>query len=204
MDSEEPRGSGGALRDAVQDLDPDGHVLVAPANAYLSDSLFPILSQLASQDADVAIHADATNAPTGFFLFRCGTLAGLPAKGFVDLKEQALPHISARGAVRVLRGDAQRLTPIRTLDGYIRALRAAASPDEAWNDSSEDWRCTFSLSEDGSEVHPTARLHDSVVLAGGRVGAGATVVRSLVGPGGVVAANESVFDELLPIKGSGA
>jgi hypothetical protein len=62
----------------------------------------------------------------------------------------------------------------------------------------EDWMCTFKLTEDGAAVDSSARLHDSVVLSGGRVGSRSSVVRSLVGPGGVVAAGTEVFDELLP------
>ena len=44
----------------------------------------------------------------------------------------------------------------------------------------EDWRPSFAIAEAGAEVDQTARVHDSVVLAGGVVEAGAVVVRSVV------------------------
>jgi hypothetical protein len=198
MDSEVPRGSGGSLRDAVQGLDPTRRVLVVPGHSFPRTPLAEILRQLSQCDADVVVHADGQSVPTGLFLVRCGALALLPAKGFVDLKEQALPLIAFRAEVYVVRTDHPAPMPIRTLDGYINALRAAAAPNAPSPAvAAEEWRCTFALAEPGSEVHPTARLHDAIVLAGGRVRSGAVVVRSLVGPGGIVQQGEAIFDELV-------
>lgn len=200
MDTEEPRGSGGALRDVAVGLDPMSHLLVAPAHSFTLEPLGSILEGLAACSADAVVHTTREGAPTGFFRIRCGALVGLPPRGFVDLKEQALPQLASKFDVRVVSTAHAAPLAVRTLDGYVRALRAAAGGvPEA--ERSEEWRSTFALAEPGSTVHESARLHDSVVLAGGKVGAGAVVVRCLVGPDGVVAAGVTVFDELIGAGG---
>lgn len=196
MDSEAARGSGGALRDAVRGLPDDAQVLVLPGHSFPREDLLPILAAMARVRADVVIHADAASAPSGFFLIRCAALAGVATNGFSDLKEQVLPHLPRGMDARVVRTEHELPVAVRSLEGYIRALRCAAGAT-APNLPLEEWRCTFTLSEPGAEVSPDARLHDSVVLAGGRVGAGALVVRSLIGPGGVVPAGEAVFDRIM-------
>jgi hypothetical protein len=196
MDSNEPRGSGGALRDALLGFAPESHVLIAPGHALPRGKLSDVLKLLSSPRADIVIHADAAGAPTGFLLLRCGVLASVSHNGFADLKEQVLPQLAKKFDVRVIRGGLSTPASIRSLAGYIHALRAAASPSPLPRNA-EDWRSTFVITEAGAQVHETARLHDSVVLAGGRVGAGAVVVRCLVGPSGVVDAGESVFDRLI-------
>lgn len=202
MDSAEPRGSGGALRDIAMDLDPQARLLVASGHGLPRRRLAEVYAALARSDDDVVIHTDAASQPTGFFLIRCGALRGLPAVGFVDLKEQALPQLASAFRVGVASDAAPATMPIRTLHGYLAAVRELAAPAGAHASDRalppEDWMCTFALSEAGASVEPSARLHDSVVLAGASVRSRASVVRSLIGPGGVVGPGQSVFDELLP------
>ncbi len=201
MDVNEPRGSGGALRDALAAFDPASRVLIAPGHALPRGELIDLLTLLAQPNADIVIHADAARIPTGFLLLRCGVLASVAANGFADLKEQVLPQLASRFDVRVVRDGHPSPLPIRSLTGYIQALRAAHSTvSTALTTLAEQWRSTFSIAEDGSRVDPTARLHDSVVLKGGTVAAGAVVVRCLIGPGGSVAAGEAVFDRLIGSK----
>ncbi len=201
MDSEEARGSGGALKDAVRGLDPASHVLVAPGHAFVREPLAPLLDRLSrlAPRADVVIHASMASVPSGFFLIRCGALSGVSSNGFADLKEQVLPQLARQQDVRVVRCESGLPFAVRSLESYIKAARAAA--DTAVGSETdlppEDWRCTFALAEPGADVHPSARLHDSVVLAGSRVGEGALLVRSLVGPGGVVAPGEAMFDRII-------
>ena len=47
------------------------------------------------------------------------------------------------------------------------------------------------------QVDPRAHVHDSVVLKGGTVEAGAVVVRSIVCPGGVVKKDRHSVDQLI-------
>lgn len=200
LDSEEPRGSGGALRDLALEHDRNACFLVASGHSLPRASLFVIFEHMSSFNDDIVIHCDADNRPTGMFLIRCGTLVGLPARGFVDLKEQALPNLAAQFKIRVLRDSAAAPVAIRSLASYHAALRAYAA-SQAGVDAvpAEDWMCTFTVTEDGATVDASAKLHDTIVLSGGRVGARANVVRSLVGPGGTVAPGAESFDELLPL-----
>ena len=92
--------------------------------------------------------------------------------------------------------------PVRTASSYLEALRrfhqrfdsevrAAVDPYE------EEWRPTFAVIETGARVDPTAELLDSVALHDGVVGPGATVARSIICPGGVVAPRQSVLGQIV-------
>lgn len=199
-DSEQPRGTGGALRDIVAGLPPQSRVLVAPGHSILLHSFGELLHDLAVPDADAVVHTTLDGTPTGIFMIRCDSLAAIPAKGFIDLKEQGLPAIARGGDVRVIATSHPPPMTIRTLDEYIELLRSTA-PDRAAHDDTHaaDWRLRFNLVEEGAQVDPSARLHDSVVLTGGIVKKNAVVVRSMVCPGGVVAAGASVFDEFVAL-----
>ena len=61
----------------------------------------------------------------------------------------------------------------------------------------ESWRPTFGIIEEGAEVENDVRLHDSVVLCGGRVQRGAILIQSIVCPGGTVRRNDMVTDRLV-------
>ena len=91
--------------------------------------------------------------------------------------------------------------PLLTCRDYLRAMRQhhlrRSNPQVLHDPFAEDWRCGFSVIEAGAVVDPTVHLHDSVVLRSARVEAGATVVRSLVSSGVVVAKNQVVTDQLL-------
>ena len=80
--------------------------------------------------------------------------------------------------------------PVRTLEDYVQALRfhhrRRAGKPVSSDPLAEDFAPAFSLVEPGALVDPTARIHDSVVLAGGAVEAGAVLVRCLICPGAVV------------------
>jgi hypothetical protein len=100
----------------------------------------------------------------------------------------------------VLRRARPLALPLRTRADYVRALRwyhQVPRPEPTLDPFAEDWQPVFALREQGAEVDPSARLHDSVVLAGGRVERGAMVVRSVVCAGGVVAKNQTVVDQVV-------
>ena len=66
-------------------------------------------------------HQDGT--PVTLMLIRCDCLSELPAVGYFDMKEQALPLIGMRHAVKVVTFDAPVCCGIRTAETYIAALR---------------------------------------------------------------------------------
>jgi NDP-sugar pyrophosphorylase family protein len=131
-------------------------------------------------------------------LVACKTLRQIAEDGYVDMKEQALPQIAARFDVRVLPRRRPTGLPIRTLEDYIQALRyhhrRKAGKKASIDPMAEDWNPTFSLIEGGAQVDPAARVHDSVVLKGAVVEAGAVLVRSIVCPEGVLRRDKTAVE----------
>ena len=138
-------------------------------------------------------------------LVRCAALRGVKPVGFVDMKEQALPQIARSHRVSVLECAAPTGAPCRFPDQYVRAVRVLArlraGHDHSADPFAEDWQRTFALVEEQAQVDSTATIHDSIVLAGGRVERDAVVVRSVVCPGGVVKRGGQALDSFVAPKG---
>ncbi|MEX2217580.1 MAG: hypothetical protein WD749_02375 [Phycisphaerales bacterium] len=202
QDRSEYRGTGGVLRDLTESYEESDRILVASAAQVLTEPLDDLAADLVAADDDVALMAHEDGTPSGLFVVRCGALTDIRSGGFVDFKEQVLPRLASEGqSIRVLRRDLPGAIPVRTLDGYMAAVRAiarlAACRPMAHDPFEEDWAPTFSLVEGGAAVSPGATIHDSVVLAGGTVGGGAVVVRSVVCPGGSVRPGMTVADQIV-------
>jgi mannose-1-phosphate guanylyltransferase len=197
----EYRGTGGVLRDLAVGYYDDDLLLVANASQVLMGSFSDLAMELLALGGDVGIVSHLDGTPSGTLLVRCGALRDLPAAGFVDMKEQALPAIARTHAVRVLERQRPTALPTRNLSEYVAALRAhharlAGLPEEA-DPFAEDWESRFAIVEEGALKHPEARIHDSVVLRGGRLEAGAVVVQSLVCAGAEVRRGEMAVDSLV-------
>lgn len=190
-DGGELRGAGGALRDATRDLREDEWVVAAAASQVMVRPLKEVVEVLrvrASGGADAVLMVNQDGTPGMVLLARVGLLREIPAVGFVDLKEQALPMLAKKGNVRAVRERGGVAICVRTPGDYVRALRRLHGGNE------ELWRSAFDLVEQGATVAGDAVVHDSVVLAGATVGKGAVLVRSLVGAGAVVGAGEVCVD----------
>ena len=201
-DLSEYRGTGGVLHDLARDYHDDDLLLVANAAQVLLDPMSRVLMALRRKRADVAVISHDDGTPSGIMLVRRKTLRMLPATGFVDMKEQGLPLIASQYDVRVVRRRRPTGLPIRLLDGYVQALhyyhrRRAGAHGSMIDPLAEDWTPAFSLIEPGASVDPSARIHDSVVLAGARVEAGSVLVRSLVCPGAVIRRDRTAVDEVI-------
>lgn len=195
------RGTGGLLRDLTSDYGDEELVLVAGSPQLLLQPLSEVVETLASVEGDVRLLAEPDGTPGGLMLIRCGVLRGLPAVGFIDLKEQALPMIAEAHRVMVARHEGPCGASVRTLATYLDALRQyhrrlQGLPVERGS-LHEDWQPAFKLIEPGARVDPSAVIHDSVVLSGALVESSAVLVRSVVAPGGYVPAGESVVDRLV-------
>ncbi|MEX0885578.1 MAG: hypothetical protein WD009_03980 [Phycisphaeraceae bacterium] len=206
------RGSGGAVRDAAQHYDDNDRILVASAGQVLVQPLATLFHALEQSSADVAVLAHRDGTPGGLTYLRCGCVRDLAPRGFVDLKEQALPRLARRHDVRVVQDAGGTVLPVRTRADYLAALRwyhrqsdahAAADAIKIESPFAEDWQRTFAVVEPDAVVDPTAWIHDSVVLAGGRVEAGASVVRCVIGPGGRVARRGRAVDEIVTADTNG-
>jgi len=198
-DPVEFRGTGGVLRDLAQDYDDNDLLLVATAHMLSMEPLTHRVDQLFAGSGDVRLLAGLNMVPAGLFVLRCGALRELSTSGFVDLKEQGLPTIAKRHSVQVVEGSHLPAYSIRRWNDYLAALRARHQPEGPQETSpyEENWQPMFRIVEKGAIVDPLASIHDSVILAGRRVDAKATVVRSLVGPDGIVQRGQTVFGEMV-------
>jgi hypothetical protein len=200
-DASDYRGTGGVLRDLAQDYDDDDLILVANAAQLLLDPLPTIVAAMARKACDVSVISHEDGTPSGLMLVACKTLRSIADTGYVDMKEQALPQIALNYDVRVVRRRRPSGLPIRTLEDYVQALRLhhrrrQGKPFVA-DPLAEDWSAAFALVEQGATVDASARIHDSIVLAGGLVEPGAVLVRSIVCAGEVVRRDKTVVDQLV-------
>ena len=200
------RGTGGVLRDIAHAYVDDDLILVANAAQILLDPLPVILASLHMKRADVTVISHDDGTPSGIMLFACKTLRLLPDQGFVDMKEQGLPLIAKQFDVRAVQCRRPTGLPVRSLEGYIQALhyyhRRRSGKPALTDPLAEDWTPSFSLVETGATVDASARVHDSVVLAGASVEPGAVLVRSIVCPGAVVRRDRTAVDQLIAVERS--
>lgn len=196
------RGTAGLLSDIARSYDDEDRLLVASAGQILFEPLIRLAMDLHSAHADFTLGTDPNGVPSGLMLFRAGTMRSINPVGFCDLNEQALPELAKTHDVRVARFDSSVAMSVRTLSGYIGALRAyhhrASGRCEVGQPFEEQWRPTFGIIEPGATVGRSVVVHDSVVLAGARIESGAVLVRSVVCPGAVVGHNQHVVDQVVP------
>ncbi len=201
------RGTGGLLRDAVEQYDDDDYLLVVSGAQLLLRPLAEVALGLAQVGGDVVVVSHNDGTPGGVMLLRCQAVRSISPKGFVDLKEQSLPAIAESFRVNVLDLDEPSGVPIRTTGDYLGALRRhyrrLAGEQDVHDAFAETWQAMFRIVEPGATVAPDARVHNSVVLAGARVDGGAVVVNSVVPPGQVVRRRANVIDQLAGSKAPG-
>ena len=198
-DPVEFRGTAGILRDLAQDYGDDDLLLIANSNHVAIEPLSDQVERLLSATGDVRLLAAHNHAPAGLMLLRRGVLHEIAPTGFVDFKEQALPAIARRHAVRVIAAVRSPGFSIRSWEDYLAALRARhrGSSDETDSPYEESWRPRFRIVEEPADVDGAAVVHDSVILRGGRIEHGATVVRSLIGPTGLVRRGQSAIGQVI-------
>jgi hypothetical protein len=193
------RGTGGLISDVAKEYGDDDYLILANAAQLMLTPLPRLVEAMAEMQADVTLLCDKDQRPKGLTLIRCGALRDIPSVGFVDLNEQALPAIAENHTVKVCRYDQPASMAIRSRRNYLDAVRTyhqrannhyrltETTPDE-------DWSATFGIIEPGATVDPSAVVHDSVVLAGGRVEANAVLVRAIIGPQGRVSRGKSAVE----------
>lgn len=189
MDQSEFRGAGGALVDAASELPEQSWVLAAPAAQIMLRPLSQLVSELTrDSSAEVILAANRDGTPGTLLLARVSVLRRIPAVGFVDLKEQALPLLAKYTTVRVHRFRSPIACSIRTPVEYLRAisLHHAASRQGS-----------FALVEPGASTSPHALLRDSVVLTGAQIPPRCVLVRCLVCAGATLTAGQTYVDQTL-------
>jgi N-acetylglucosaminyldiphosphoundecaprenol N-acetyl-beta-D-mannosaminyltransferase len=204
-DLSEYRGTGGILSNLAMDYADDDLILIANAAQILLEPLQNTADALAQMGGVVSLVGHQDGTPSNLMLLTCKALRVIPNFGFVDMKEQALPSIAAKFDVRVVQYKRPTGMPVRSLADYVAALRSyhgRGSGRKIVSDPlGEDWRPIFAIAEPGTTVDATARVHDSVILAGATVEAGAVVVRSVVCPNGIVRKDRKAVDVFVTASG---
>jgi len=196
-DRTEFRGTAGVVKDLARGFDDDDRVLVVVANQLQRAPFRQVAEALLESGEGVSVVRRRGSDFTTAFLLRCGRLRDVSDVGFVDLKQQALSGSHGPAPLRVVRWSDDSAMPMRTIEEYVGALRAAHGRREPEGAFAETWSPTFSIVEAGAHIEPGAVVVDSVVLAGARVEADAVVSRSIVGPRGVVRRGRRVADSLV-------
>jgi NDP-sugar pyrophosphorylase family protein len=203
-DPRELRGTGGVVRDVVNDYDDEDVVAIVNANQIMDEALPHLLGALAATGADVSVLDSGDGASGGLILASCGALRAIPSIGFIDLKEQGLPMMARRHGVAVVKRPQATAWPVRTARDYIEALRRYHRRSDQLQDEYEvfveELQPRFSIVESGAQVDSSARIHDSVVLAGAQVEPGAVVARSVIGPGAIVRRGRTAVDQLIAVN----
>jgi NDP-sugar pyrophosphorylase family protein len=197
-------GDGGLLAKLAGEYDDEDLILVASADQVPLAELAETAAGLCAAGGwvNIATEPDEQNraVTAGIMLMSCKALRLIPAGGVVDIGEQALPAIAAEHEVRLYQADKCVTLPVRTLDEYMIALRhIRADSDARFNTEplAEDWQANFQIAETGAMVDGASHVRGSVILAGGRVEAGAVVVRSVVCGGATVGKDERVVDQVV-------
>jgi len=204
------RGPAGVARDVCADLEGESHVLIAEGARHLGCDLGAMAAEHIRTEADITVAANPDGSPAGVYIARRGTLDIVPARGFMDLKEQWLSRAVDRGMnVRVFVLPAPGASPLRTRAQFLRACFAPrrGSPSSSW------MRHGFTrgvlvrgrvsnLIAPGAEVDPGALLAHTIAMPGARVEAGAVVARSILCPGARVGPGEEVVDAVVTADGA--
>jgi hypothetical protein len=173
------RGVCGILADTVQTPGFSNWLLVIELNTLPPKSLVPMLEAVASGPSMV-VGASEDERPAGAFLLGADLLKDVPRRGYLDLKEQFLPQLVARGH-RVSAATLSE-TSVRLVDrrNYLRSVRVWQSENAVT--ACEENVGGHSIICSGAEIAPDAFILDSVVLPGAVIGSRCVVARSVVGP----------------------
>jgi hypothetical protein len=195
------RGTAGLLSDIAKAYDDNDQLLVTSAGQILFEPLIRIAMDMYNAGGDFTLGAEPGGVPSGLMLFRCGCMRSVNPVGFCDLNEQALPDLAKDHTVRVASFASPVAMSVRTLSGYLGALKAyhrhASGRHDLDQPYEEQWHPTFGIVEPGATIGRGVVVHDSVVLAGARVEPGAVLVRSVVCSGATVRRDEHVVDHVV-------
>lgn len=195
------RGTAGLLSDIAKAYDDDDQLLVTSAGQILFEPLIRIAMDMYAAGGDFVLGSEPGGVPSGMMLFRCGCMRSVNSVGFCDLNEQALPDLAKSHSVRVAGFSSPVAMSVRTLGGYLGALRAyhrhASGRHDLDQPYEEQWHPTFGIIEPGATIGRDVIVHDSVVLAGARIEPGAVLVRSVVCSGATVRRNEHIVDHVV-------
>jgi hypothetical protein len=198
VDPRPHRGVAGMLVDLRGETSNAASLVVVELNSLPPSGLGPLFAESPSANATpsmrIGVGPDARW--TGVYRLDAGLLDHVTPRGYVDLKEQFIPQLLARG----YRIDAADFTdtPVQISErrDYLRAVRIWRSRMGLAAEHSNEVS-GFSVVCPGVDVRPGAHIADSAVLPGAVIGEGAVVARSIIGPMIRVPDGSVIVDALL-------
>jgi exopolysaccharide biosynthesis WecB/TagA/CpsF family protein len=191
------RGSGGILRDLIDQYADDDLLLVASGAQVLLAPLEALVGQLLEAGGEVSFISHTDGTPSGLMLIRCRALRMISETGYIDLKEQALPAIARQFEVTHVEHRRPTGLAIRSMEEYLATLKFRHRQADMSTARRPDHHSGFTVIESGASIDPAARLCDCVILKDARVEGDAVVVRSVVGPGAVIKADHTAVDQFV-------
>jgi hypothetical protein len=180
LDIRSHRGVCGLLADTAGACPLADRLLLIELNTLPPRSLSPLLEVGTAPDIAMAVASSRDERPSGAFMLKSSLLEDVPRLGYVDLKEQFLPQLVARGC-RI--GSAVLAeTSVRLIDrrNYLRGIRIWQSDRDP--SSGASGVAGSSVVCEGVANLANSFVLDSVVLPGATIGQGAVIARSVVGP----------------------
>ncbi|MEM6312860.1 MAG: hypothetical protein AAF743_02185 [Planctomycetota bacterium] len=214
-DSNAYRGTGGALADGTRDLPDEAWVLVA------WPSIPPLIpfKQIEALVARECAGADAAVLPQpqgpALTLIRRSVLATVADEGYIDLKEQVLPHVGPSRALRLRRPKMHEPhrrgelfpaggLPIRTFEQYLQRLLAYHRPRAGSRPAVTDTATPTAVDVtqrvapgSAEQSHNAWRPCFTLPEAAARIAASADVYDTVVLGGGVIERNAVVARSLV-------
>lgn len=203
------RGTGGTIRDVVEQMERGEVVLLVEASCLPPTQLNLLLESLEGHMAMVGVGG---SEPAGVYVLKREAFDLVPRVGFFDIKEQLFPALykqgSSVGAIKL----ADHAIRLRTRGGYLQAVAARHYPHvEAAVRLHDRVTCKIapsariegvSLIGKGAVIEEGALVRDSVVLEGVVIGRGAVVTRSVIGVDVEIGAGRFITDAIEPSRSS--
>lgn len=202
------RGPAGVVRDARDAFGLEGVWVIGESTRLISGGIDELLAFHASAGADVTVGVNPDGTLTGMVAIDMKWADLVPARGFLDVKEQWLAKIVSRGGAVLPMHLASVSHQVRTRGQYLGALDSAGAfreHRELRSITSVRGRPTElaesgALIASGAQVASDAVVCRSVVCPGAVIEPGAVVVRSVVGHGSRVPSGTVVIERVVPAR----
>jgi hypothetical protein len=189
-DTRQYRGPAGIARDICSVYPADSTILIGEAARFIAADLAPVLAIHHQRRADITVVCNADSSPAGVFIAQRSTLDLVPRAGFMDLKEQWLTRAVSQGLyVRVHRLSGNPSFELRTTQQFLLAAQAAGTA--ALDDLAPGAQAM------AAHIAPGAVLVDSVIMPGAVIPERCIIVRSIVCAGARVEAGATIIDQVV-------
>ena len=199
VDPRPHRGTAGVLADvASKDKDRGEGVdyfLAVDRSNCPPPTIRPFLDRLAD-NPDVLIAVSEIDRVAGMMAIRCEALELVPDVGYFDLKEQFVQKVISQGLAVRATPVMHRALRIDSLASWLDTIRFLRDPDyreQRWPDAIVEGACSI----DPAAELGSAKVVDSIIMGGAKLGDGVVVARSVIAGGVVIRDGMHVIDAIV-------